>query len=182
MGQFDEFEERLAERPKGPPGDCGDHTVQAIDGTFFAAFSTQLAKKAPVVMLAEVTTAQGQVAMTLQPLAVADRRTPAGDAIDVAPTPIDAEGNVVLELRDVVLVSAANPITTDVIEAPTLTLTGTACADFICGGLSGQIAKPATITLSPELSTFTLERVDGDAFPEPPKIDCNGTLAKPLGG
>ena len=98
--------------------------------------------------------------------------------IAAEPTPPAGE----LHEQVVLLAAGTTPDQPSINEAPTLTLTGTVCADFICGGLSGQIAKPATITLSPELSTFTLERVDGDAFPEPPKIDCNGTLAKPLGG
>jgi len=182
IGQFDEFTEKLANKPHGPAGDCGPETVQTVEGTFFLALSTQLAPEEPVVMLAEVTTGAEGMSMIWQPLRADDRTTPVGEPIEVPPAPIDSEGKFTSVATGVVVDSAANPVMTVPIEAPSITLEGTACHELLCGGMSGQLTKPLTVTLLSDQSKFTLERVEpGEDYPEPPQISCLGELATPVG-
>ena len=181
IGQFDEFSERLANKPRGPAGDCGLETVQQVDGTFLLALATQLDPVRPVILLAEVSTGSAGMSMTWQPLAVTDRQTPIGDPIDVPPAPIAEDGTFTVQATNVVVGAAADPIMDAVIEAATITLSGFACADFVCGNLAGEIVLPAPITLVAEQSKFAMERVaPGEAYPEPPQINCLGDLAKPV--
>jgi len=178
IGQFDEFSEQLAKKPLPPAGDCGPVTAQAVEGTFFLALATQLDPPRPVIALAEVTTDDAGMAMTWQPLAAADRQTPVGDPIVLPPAPIAADGTFTVEAEDVVVAAAGDPLMDAAIVAATITLSGTVCADFICGDLAGDIVEPAPITLEAGKSQFAMERVaPGDDYPEPPPIKCVGDLA-----
>ena len=86
-----------------------------------------------------------------------------------------------MEIANLFVSAAADPLMDAAIEASTITLSGTACEDFICGGISGQVVKPVDLPLSAELSKFAMERVEeGEDYPEPPQINCLGDLAKPV--
>lgn len=178
-GQFDEFSEQLANKPLPPAGDCGTATVQEVEGTFLLALSTQVVPSQPVIVLAEVSTDSDGMAMTWQPLAFADRETPVGDLIVLPPAAIAADGTFTLQASDVFVEAAANPLLPEKpIEAVTLTLSGTVCVDFICGGMAADIIQPIPITLQADKSKFAMERVDPDAaYPEPPQLNCLGDLA-----
>jgi hypothetical protein len=155
--------------------------TQSVNGTFFVAFATQLARTLPVVMLAEIHTDDAGMHMVLQPLAVADRQTPAGEPIVAAPVLIAPDGSFDLTLHDVTLPPESNPLSTDAIVAPSLQLEGTACAAFLCGDLSGRIEEPIPLTLEAGASQFAMQRVaPGEPYPEPPAIDCGRELASPL--
>lgn len=181
VGEFDAFADELAKKPAPPKGDCGAEITREVDGVFFASLATQLAKAQPAVMRVEVTTDAAGMHMVLQPLAVADRTTPAGDPIVAAPAPIDESGGFVVTLSDVVLPGAANPISSDEIVAPSIVLAGTACEARLCGDMSGSIEKPLPVTLVAGKSQFAMQRVaDGAVYPEPPPINCAGELADPL--
>jgi hypothetical protein len=177
-GSYDDFVVRAGKIPPPPPGECGQ-TVLSVDGDFFFALSSQLAKKKPITFLAKLSTDAGGLSMNLQALEKVDRKTPVGPAVDVGPYPI-VDGNFTATLPTLQVPGAANPISPADIEAQ-ITLVGSVCEDFICGTVEGQVTKPAMIALDPENSRFTMERVitPGD-YPEPPQINCAGDLADPL--
>ncbi|MBW2455987.1 MAG: hypothetical protein JRI68_15830 [Deltaproteobacteria bacterium] len=181
IGQFDEFSEQLANKPLDPAGDCGPETAQQVEGTFLLALATQLDPPRPVIALAEVSTTTDGMAMTWQPLAVSDRETPVGEPIVLPPAPIAADGTFTVQASDVFVDPAADPLMDAPIEATTITLSGTVCADFICGGMAADITEPLPITLEANQSKFAMERVvPGEAYPEPPQINCLGALAMPV--
>ena len=59
-----------------------------------------------------------------------------------------------------------------------LTRVSCSAVSFQCGTGDGDVTKP--ISLSIAGSTWTMERIVGGAYPEPPKIDCEKNLALPL--
>jgi hypothetical protein len=176
-GAYDDFVVRAGKIPPPPPGECGQ-TVLSVNGEFFFALSSQLAKKKPITFLAQLTTDAGGLSMNLQPLDKTDRSTPVGPAVDVGPYPI-VDGRFTAALPLLEVPGAANPISPADIKAQ-ITLVGSVCADFICGTVEGQVIEPLMIALDPVNSRFTMERVitPGD-YPDPPQINCAGDLADP---
>lgn len=178
-GAYDDFVARAGKIPPPPPGECGQ-TVDTVEGEFFFALSSQLAKKKPITFLATLTTDdEDGLSMTLQPLDKADRATPIGPAIEVGPYPI-VDGGFTATLPELVVPGAANPISAADIRAQ-IRLVGSVCADFICGTVEGQVIEPVMIALDPMNSRFTMERVTTPGeYPVPPQINCTGDLADPL--
>lgn len=175
---YEDFVTRAGKIPPPPPGECGQ-TVLSVDGEFFFALSSQLAKKKPITFLAQLTTDAGGVSMSLQPLDKADRATPVGPAIEVGPYPI-VDGRFTAAFPLLVVPGAANPISPADIKAQ-ITLVGSVCADFVCGTVEGQVLEPVMIALDPVNSRFTMERVTTPGeYPVPPQINCTGDLADPL--
>ncbi|HSO00070.1 MAG TPA: hypothetical protein VLS89_17375 [Candidatus Nanopelagicales bacterium] len=165
-------------------GGCTVPAAGAIDGDYLLALSATLNPAKPILFLAQVTTsAMGDglgFSMNLQALTAADRSTPVGAATDVGPFQVNADGSFVADLPPLTVPNTANPITGSEIQADA-TMTGSLCdpAEFICGTVTGTAI--ASITLNLDGSTFTMEKVPTPgAYPEPPQINCAGTLAEPL--
>jgi hypothetical protein len=175
---YKDFASRAEAIPPLPAGECGQK-VPEVEGEFFFSLSSQLAKKSPITFIAQVTSDDAGLSMNLKPLTAADRTTPVDPAVDVGPYPI-VDGDFTAALPLLVVPGVANPISPADIEAQ-VTLVGSVCEDFICGTVEGMVIKPFEITLDPENSRFTMERVTvAGEYPEPPRINCAGDLADPL--
>lgn len=179
QAEFDEFASRY-ESTKPPPVEaaCGV-TVQQIEGTFFFALAAKIAKTNPISFLNTITTEADGMHFSVQPLNEEDRKTPVGEPVELGPYPIDAEGNFEAAFPELTIPGEANPISDAPIIATT-TLHGAVCEDLLCGDVSGAVTKPIPIPDLSGGSTFTMARVEGDAYPPDPVIvDCAGTEAAP---
>jgi hypothetical protein len=95
----------------------------------------------------------------------------------VATFPVAADGAFVVDLPGATIPPAANPLTATTVVAD-IQLVGEACPEGFCGTVTGQVTEPIVYQLTS--STFRAQPVMGMAYPEPPPIDCAGTLAAPL--
>ncbi|WP_437315608.1 hypothetical protein [Sorangium sp. So ce385] len=193
-GRFGDFEARdttLREHQAGGGG--GDGTggggegcppePGAVDGEFFFNLSARISPRTPIVFVAGLTTeaSDGGVSfsMTFQPLEAADRRTPTGPSVEVGPYALSEDGTFTAELPTIVVPGNANPISGGELEA-TITLSGTLCepADFVCGDVTGTVARPVNLNLKG--STFAMERItDPSSYPAS-VINCKKDPASPL--
>jgi hypothetical protein len=154
----------------GGAGSCTLPAAGAADGDFLFALTAKTFPTKPIAFLATLTTtAMGNdlsVSMRIQPLAAADRKTPAGTPLEAGPYPVAADGSFVAALPQFSAPGEANPISGSELEAAA-SLTGTLCepADFICGTVDGGLSKP--IMLSLKDSTFAMVRItDPNSYPE----------------
>ncbi|MCA9629168.1 MAG: hypothetical protein KC766_15915 [Myxococcales bacterium] len=175
---------------------CTNPAAGVLDGTFFYTLSASVADDIPLVFLATATSEEtdGQLYLTwsLQPLAKADRKTPAGPPITVGPMLV-VDGSLAYLAKSLsVEDGAANPISGSPIAAENLLIS--TCpgetrddpqgmcetADFYCGTIpQGTVVKPTKLDISG--STWTMVRVSGsgtDDYPEPPPINCAMDPAK----
>lgn len=170
--------------PSACEGDGAVPEAGAADGDYFLALSASAAPTKPVVFSATLTTtegAEGELGLTLvlQPLAAADRMTPAGDTLTAVGT-VAADGSFALEFTNIVVPVEANPVTSNPLEG-SFRLSGALCADdYLCGTATGEVAM-AGIPVGLDGSTFTATKVASPAeYPEPPAIDCDGNPANPV--
>ena len=159
------------------PHDTGDPTVVVPapppEGTFFAGLATSLAPGAPLLFLLGVDPgAAGTLDLTLQPLAVADRK-PVGPPITALGVELTGGTTFVADLGTISIPAAANPISGTPIAA-TVTLHGTVRdAATLCGSVSGMVTSPLTATLTG--STFGAIKVASvTALPADPLTACPG--------
>ena len=178
QGEFDDFSARY-EATKPPPVEaaCGT-TVQTVEGDFFFALAAKLSPKTPITFKAVVTTEADGMHFSITPLDRMDRKTPIGDVAELGNYPIDADGNFTAAFPEMTIPGDANPITGSPIVA-TVSLSGAVCEDLICGDVSGTVTSPIMLDLAGG-STFTMVRVEGENYPEPPIINCAGDPANPL--
>jgi len=187
-GEFNDFTERtqkigsITTTTTTTTGDCQVPEVGAVDGDYLLTLSAKLNAKQPIMFLAHLTTAaMGEglgFSMNLQPLAATDRKTPVGDAADVGPFQIEADGAFTADMPPLSVTGEANPITGSDIQADA-TLIGTFCApaESLCGDVTGQAI--ASITVALDGSTFTLQKIaDPASYPEA-VINCAGDVADP---
>jgi hypothetical protein len=186
-GDFNDFTERYGKISTATDTGTGTGTnactlpeAGAADGDFLLTLSAKLNPQKPFVFLAKVTTeSMGDglgVSLNVQPLRADDRTTLVGEAVDVGPYEIAADGSLLMELPTLSIPGEANPITGNPIEA-TATLTGTVCApgEFVCGDVTGQ-AKSGALTLKLDGSTYTLQKVTDSTYPVA-VINCAGEEA-----
>jgi len=178
----------------GAPGSGGSSACVVpkpgeLDGDYFLALSAKLDASKPIVFAVKVTTESfvGQLGMrwTMRSLLWSDRKTPVGDPIvptqpPMKPFPIDALGNLHAQLDAFVVPGEANPISHTPLTLE-IDLDAAVCGGggFYCGTFSGNVTKPIPLDLAG--STWTLQKVSGAVFPEPPIIDCANNLAAPVG-
>lgn len=192
-GRYDDFQARdTAIREDQAGGDGGSDgggggapcipEAGAPDGDFLFSLSAYLNPRAPILFLTRLTTAASDgglsFSLSFQPLEAADRRTPAGEPVDVGPYEASADGQFTAELPTIVVPSNANAISGRELEA-TITLTGALCApaDFVCGDVTGSLVRPLALDLKG--STFAMERItDPSSYPEP-VINCERDPALP---
>lgn len=159
-----------------------------IDGSYLMALSLVTAgnksnKDRPIVLQNTVKTSLSgdalQVSWSLQPLKFEDRKTPTGSALQYSFS-LGPGGGEVLNLPPLDVPADANPLSGSAITLNLWNLTGVSCSavSFQCGTGDGDVTKP--ISLSIAGSTWTMERIVGGEYPEPPKIDCEKNLASPL--
>ncbi|MGK3999523.1 hypothetical protein [Sorangium sp. So ce1024] len=196
-GRFDDFQARdTAIREDQAGGDGGSDgsgggggascvpEAGAPDGDFFFNLSAYLNPRTPIVFLARLTTeaSDGGLSFSLrfQPLEAADRRTPTGEPFDVGPYEVSDDGQFTAELPTIVVPGNANPFSGSELEA-TITLTGALCApvDFVCGDVTGNVARPLALDL--EGSTFAMERITDPASYPASVINCKRDPALPPG-
>ncbi len=174
--------------------DAGPCTVPAageIDGDYLFALSAVTAgnkanKNRPIVVLNTVTTRDvgGNLVMdwSLQPLLAADRTTPIGSPLSVTDIEIGADGSFDVDPEPLDVAGEANPLSGSPITADISSISGKVCDldGFYCGSVAGDVSKP--ISLSIAGSTWTMQKIEGGVYPEPPKIDCamNDALTLPL--
>ncbi|AGP40819.1 hypothetical protein BE04_17515 [Sorangium cellulosum] len=193
-GRFGDFEARdttVREHQAGSGGSDGTGgggegcppEPGAVDGEFFFNLSARISPRTPIVFVADLTTEASDgglsFSMTFQPLEAADRRTPTGPSVDVGPYALSEDGTFAAELPTIVVPGNANPISGGELEA-TITLSGRLCApaDFVCGDVTGTVARPISLDLKG--STFAMERItDPDSYPAA-VINCKKDPARPL--
>ena len=183
-GSFNEFSERV-----GPPPDAafidspfGDVSCvvdpAALTGSYLLALSVVVAPQSPIVALLDLAIDPSGATLSLsnvQALSAQDRRTPVGPPVSAGPFPVS--GAVAqLDLPGLAVPGAANPISgQDIVADVVLTLNLCPVGTFLCGVADGMVTQPLQLALAG--STFTLSPATGGAGPEPPPIDCAGTLA-----
>lgn len=193
-GDFDAFTERYGQigtttTTTTNTGGCTVPEAGAIDGDYFMTLSAKLNPQKPFAFLVKVTTeAMGDgigLSMNVQALQADDRATLVGDAIDVGPYEVAADGRVDIGFPElfvpdqmhqyVAIPGAANPITGSDIQA-SATLSGTVCdpGEFICGDVVGEAKTSFTLKL--DGSTFTLQKITGDTYPVA-VLNCAGEEA-----
>jgi hypothetical protein len=180
---FDDFAEREAANRKPPVEVACGTAVDSVEGKFVFALATQISTKLPVLFIADLTTEDDGLHMTVTALAAADRKTLVGDPTDLGPFPIDPEnGKFTAALPELTVDGKANPLTKDKPIVATITLTGAVCEDAVCGDARGQVTAPIELKLE-EGSTFYMERLPDDGtIPEPPVVNCAGDVANPVPG
>lgn len=196
-GAYEDFvERRKAQAGQGGQGGQGPTTCDEIpaageiDGEYLFALSARVGgldnnRDNPIMLLNTVTTTASADGLTmswvLQPLLVTDRKTPTGDALTLSGIAVDAEGKYDSNPDELNVPGDANPLSGSPITADLTSLRGLICkgAEFFCGNADGDVSKP--IPLSVDGSSFAMEKVEAGVYPEPPKTDCSGALAKPLG-
>ena len=198
-GQYEEFKSRHYELyPPGSGGEAGGGAGGAagsdagacvapkpgeIDGDYLFTFAAVLDPTRPVLFLAKVTTADAgggltSMTWTIQGLLWSDRKTLVGDPIALPATTLDADGKFEAKLPPLTLVGETNPFSHTPLQA-TVTLSGTVCGldGFYCGTFLGDLVKPIPYDLKG--SSWTLEKVEGGVYTEPPFVTCKKKLAVP---
>ncbi|AKT43952.1 hypothetical protein [Chondromyces crocatus] len=181
-GEFDAFGQRYVEihgssttTTTTPTGACTLPEAGEIDGDHLLTLAVKLNPQKPVMFLAGVTTtAMGDglgLSFKLQALDKADRKTPVGDATDVGPYEVNADGSFVADFPPLPVPAEANAITGSAITAD-VTLTGSLCVgELVCGALDG------TAVLNIDGSAFTLQKIeDPSSYPDA-VINCAGDVA-----
>ncbi len=190
-GEFDAFQERYD--TLHPPtttsvttggGDCAVPMVGEIDGAYLFALSAAIRPDLPVLYDAQITTADGAngltMTMVIDPLDARDRMTKLGVPETFGPFDIDSmTGAFDIDFGEVTIPGQGDPIILDADIVGTVQAAGTLCTpiELICGPITGTITDPTELDLAG--SNFTIEPVVDGAYPDPPKIDCNGTEAAP---
>lgn len=172
-------------------GACTVPTAGEIDGEYLFALSAVVNKNKsnknrPIMVHNTVTTKDsgGSLAMdwSLQPLDKDDRKTPVGAPLAINDIVIGADGTFDVDPAELDVNGAANPLSGSDITADISSLKGSVCnlGGFYCGTVAGDVSKPLTLSLAG--TTWTMEKIEGGVYPEPPKIDCamNEALALPL--
>jgi hypothetical protein len=160
------------------PFDLGGHT-SAISGEYLFALSAVIDPQHPLQFLAHVdaeaeSDGGATIDVVLQPLALDVQstnapRTPAGDPIPFV-LPVDADLGFEIELPELHIPGAANPITGSEIVA-TVRLQGTIIeSDIWCGDAFGAVTQPLMLDLAG--STFSFTRLEGDVLPDPVIAFC----------
>jgi hypothetical protein len=191
-GQYDEFKDRhYALYPPGSGGEGGATTDGGtcvppkpgeMDGDYLFTFAAVLDPTKPVLFATKVTTADAggltSMSWTIQGLLWSDRKTLVGDPIQLPAATINADGTFKAKLPPLSLVGETNPFSHSPLEAD-VTLEGKFCGSGpYCGTFSGNVTKPIPLDLAG--SSWTLEKVTGTDYPEPPTVNCKGLLAVPV--
>jgi hypothetical protein len=196
--KFDEFVARSA----NPPADGGaggpdaapstSQTLpdpQSLSGSYLSVTSFTVSPLTPILNRLELTaTRSGDdyvLSMRFQPLAFADRKTPAGPLSEPYVVLVRPDGSYESAALRFDTPGKANPMLmvdslTDLVLRGTLGQRQEGADDqvrFLCGTFSGQLITP----LAQELAgTFAYLRVEeGEDYPEP-AIDCDMNPAGPL--
>lgn len=168
---------------------CEAPKPKEIDGDYLFALAAVLDTAKPILFRTKVTTEDvgGKTGMRwkLQPLLWSDRKTEVGTIIDLPATTepaflLGADGTFDAKLPPLTITGEANPFSHTDLTAE-VTLKGKFCgvADFFCGTADGGVTVPLEIPLKG--STWTLEKVTGTTYPEPPHINCKKKEALPVG-
>ena len=180
--RLDEFlESSKAERDLPPPKDDLGSTLADVSGTFLFALDPVINPGLPLQFFCTTTLTPdgaggGILTMNMQPLSL-DKgsttmpRQPVGEALLIENIMVSPEGAFSLDLGEVMVIGAANPITGSDIVA-TLTVEGfIQDENFFCGKANGMLIAPFEISL--DNSTFGASRVDSiDALPEMFPLKC----------
>jgi hypothetical protein len=156
-----------------------------ISGMHLFAIAAVISPSTPLQFIADVqltTTAEGgTMTITFQPLALdmgetTTPRTPVGELLMLPETPVDAGGAFAVDLGEVSVVGAANPITQSDITA-TLMLDGAIQnEDLWCGRVTGMVTMPIQLDLGDGAgSTFAATRIesaDPAMLPDPVVSAC----------
>ena len=181
QGEYDAFKERFEALNTGGASGCepAPAVAGAADGQYLFALSAKLSPPKAFVLDATLTTTEGadgglNVELSLQPLSAEDQATPVGEPLVAEGLTIEADGTFTWDFGLVTLIGAANPITGADVES-TLIFEGSICGPpnqgFICGDASGIVSKPLQ-NYDLTGSTFTMQRYEGDALPDP-LINCD---------
>lgn len=180
--RLEEFlEGSKAERDLPPPKDDLGSTLADISGVFLFGLDPVINPGLPLQFLCTTTLTPdgaggGLLTMSMQPLSLdkgstTSPRQPVGEALLLEDIPVSPDGAFSIDLGEVMVTGAANPITGSDIVA-VLTVGGfIQDMDFFCGKANGTLTAPFEISL--DNSTFGAVRVTGiDALPETFALKC----------
>ena len=181
-GDYEDFKERQKKTTPVQGSGCGDPTATCdppvaaeLSGQWLFALSAQLSPTKPILFFADIvaTDAAGGIewTWTITPLSTADR-SPLAALPALPPSTVPADGAWVVDLPELNVPGAANPITGSDITADTA-LTGNVCGsrDFLCGDVTGNVSKPITLDLAG--STWALTRLTTpDTLPSTVYYSC----------
>lgn len=153
------------------------------DGEYLFSFTPVVeSPDKPAPFIATVSVSGDAMSLELQPLDADDRMTMVGDPQSFGPFPIESDGTVTIELVQAIVPPPTNPLTDSQLRVDAL-LEGAFCTDTdgLCGTFSADIfigsgENPALMPLG----TWTMVKIDGGVYPEPPPLNCAGDLAAPL--
>jgi len=156
-----------------------------LGGGYFLALSLNVSRKQPVVFSVSMTVTDMNGApvttWTLQPLEAADRTTPVGSPITWPSITHATDGSFSTDPPSMDLPPEANPLTPSAMTIDLADFSGTLCNGSVsCGTFGGEVTSPISLAL--DGSTWTASLVSGAVYPEPPPVDCIGTLADPAPG
>lgn len=170
----------------GLPGTGGSNGCVAHPSTqYFLALGLSLEPKKPVVAVVSVAADDSSglpvSSWSVQPLSWKDRQTPVGSAIALPPIQHDSTGAFSADPPTIDVPGEANPFSHTLITVDLKSLAGAFCPGqtFACGTVGGLVVKPIEVPV--DGSTWTLTKLAGDPFPEPPPVDCALTPALPVG-
>jgi hypothetical protein len=164
---------------------CAGGVVADITGTHLFAISAVISPATPLQFIATVqatTTADGgTMTIDFQPLALdvgstTMPRTPVGDPLTLPTATIEGDGCFGVNLGEVMVTGAANPITgADIVAA--LAIEGAIQSeDLWCGNVSGMVSMPLMLDLAG--STFAATRIAGT---DPASLPADVVFACPEG-
>lgn len=186
-GEFNDFQDRYEAIHPTTAGGGGASACGAVaaagelDGDYVFALAASLDPKSPVRFDAKLTTKDGanglELSMKLQALDTCDRATLVGEAFELGPFEVAADGTFTAEFPPLEVTGLANPFSENPITAE-VSITGALCADgeSICGALDGNVTQPSKISLAK--STFRFDRLEtAGTYPTILNVDCAGTLS-----
>ncbi len=163
----------------GGAGSDAGACASTPDGEYFLALSAPLSASSPIVFLAALSSGE----LSLQPLHACDREKKAGPAISLGALVPNPTGYFDFDPPPFTVPAAANPVTSvsGDVQIDLTSFRGALCGPSPCGDADGDVTSPLLISV--DGSTWAARKVTGPAdYPEPPALDCKGTLAAPKPG
>ncbi|MFV8751012.1 hypothetical protein ACNOYE_10745 [Nannocystaceae bacterium ST9] len=159
-----------------PPGDTSNE-CEELSGLYLFALETSLGPDVPLEFLLTIDMFGCTAILEFQPLSLdmgsqTEPREPVGEPLVFTDVSFDAVGHFTLDMGEVMVTGAANPITGSDIEAE-LALDGHVVhVDAICGTASGTLTSPLQADLAG--SSFAALRVtDPELLPFPFPYACD---------
>ncbi len=164
----------------GQGGEFTGPTPELELGTYLMTISASAYPTTPVLLVATIEAVPDKeltYIANVQALDADDRKTLVGPEFQAGPATEKSNGQLDLHVVSPELPEEANPLDNGPLKGDLIVHLKVA-SDFMCGMVTGALSKPFSFDL--DGSTFTLQKVDGTDYPEPPYINCDKETADPL--